>query len=1138
MKRFFLFVAAALLPCLTGRAEAPAFADKTLVVWAAPANLVQRGGSALSLDDNQTHFDGIVFGEVSPGKWMAGSDYYKRTEKRQDAWSAETADSGTFVQLAVVYRGKEVAIYRNEKEIARYAVEAQLTFGKDSVVLMGQRHLAATDHACFAGAIDDARIYDVALAAEQLAALKPNEASNPQPKAWWTFEDGAKDRMGFFPDGKLVGAAHVENGKLILDGRGSSFVAPASAAPALPPPPYASPIHFRPAVGALADTIPLFYKGQYHVFYLHAEEEGTPWEHIVSDDLVHWKELPTALRLNRDDAQGPDGGNMFTGSVIEHQGTYHIFYTGHNPNNPKGMEFVCHATSPDGIAWTKHPEQAFGADGVHYQPKSDFRDPYVFWNEAEQCFWMLLCARHAGSGKPAQGVARSKDLVTWEQIEPLTFDPPLAEGTPECPDAFKCGDTWYLVHSPSAGTTDIRWTKDLRGPWHRPESGAIDTPILYAAKRMTDGKRHVLTGWVRDLDGFRDNGGWRWGGTQSLPREAYGGPNGQLYFKPAAEVVAVFSKLFRETKMTIRSGASAVVEVPDHYMADCRVKLDPGTELTVSFRQQADKARAYRLVVRPGKREAEICGPGFSSKRPCPVDCSKPVKIQAFLQGTILECFINDQYAFSWRAYDLPHGALGLSVEGGSVDVESLQVRLPPGASQAISQTPGFPAFFYPEQRAFGDTFPIYRDGVWHLFAIWMPQFGHFVSKDLVHWEARPPTPFGGCTGSVVEKDGTYYFFYTGGGQQIWLATSKDLENWTPCAGNPLLVGDGKRYDPGYFRDPYVFFEPTEKKWWMLMGSQYVANRKPGEPTGCVALAKSDDLLHWELSDPLWAPRMNAHCDCPQVFHQGDLWYLTYLHNTTRYRTARTLAGPWERPPLASLGTMMAAAGSRPASDGKRWISWPFVFAQTEASDTAPINYGGPLCVPREWVFREDGRIAQRVPVEVVNALHAGPAEGLPLDKAEPVVGEWKLEGGVTARSTAPCGGILRLPNVPADFYLEADLALAKTDMEANVLLGYTGDRFNCYSLSILPRENLIKLRTTDPCEHLTLETLPLALDIGRPIKLRIFRSGSIFEVFIDEQAVLTKRLYRYAASGVGLELRDGGGSFSNLLVRRLAHVP
>ena len=48
--------------------------DKTLVAWVAPANLTQRGGSALTIEKQQGVFDAIVFGEIAPAKWMAASE--------------------------------------------------------------------------------------------------------------------------------------------------------------------------------------------------------------------------------------------------------------------------------------------------------------------------------------------------------------------------------------------------------------------------------------------------------------------------------------------------------------------------------------------------------------------------------------------------------------------------------------------------------------------------------------------------------------------------------------------------------------------------------------------------------------------------------------------------------------------------------------------------------------------------------------------------------------------------------------------------------------------------------------------------------------------------------------------------------
>ena len=453
--------------------------------------------------------------------------------------------------------------------------------------------------------------------------------------------------------------------------------------------PYESPVHFRPDFGRLADTIPFFWEGEYHIFYLRAIDK-VPWEHLVSTDLVHWKELPTAL-VSDGAPDSADGLHMFTGSVTAHEGMFHIFYTGWNPANPAGREWVMHATSPDLITWTKHREHGFRADGAHYQ-NTDFRDPYVFWHEPEQRFWMILCARDATTGKPVQGVANSRDLIRWEQAEPLVLDPPLGEGTPECPDLFQIGDTWYLIHSPSAGTTDMRYAADIRGPYRPPFSPNIDTPILYAAKRMFDGKRHLITGWLRDLNGERDGGEFQWGGTQCIPREVYAGNAGQLCFRPVPEVTAVFTRSVMSLRNQPPLGAGtgtwthdgnslastgpayARFDVPDDYMLRCVVSLSPDAAFSLDFRAQDTPDSGYRLLLRPGQQQAEILGATFNYPRPVPFDANKPVAIQAFVLGPIIECFINDAYAFSCRAYDLRKGGLGLRVEQGAVQVGELEI--------------------------------------------------------------------------------------------------------------------------------------------------------------------------------------------------------------------------------------------------------------------------------------------------------------------------------------------------------------------------------------------------------------------------------------------------------------------------------
>ncbi|RMF90929.1 MAG: LamG domain-containing protein, partial [Planctomycetota bacterium] len=194
-------------PLLAG--EAQPLRDKTLVAWVTPANLEQRGGSVLTIEKPGGVFDAIVFGELAPARWMAGSNLFQRTNRNQNDVAAETAGQDTLVQVAIVYRGREITIYRNGSEYSRYTVKHPETFGTDSHVLMGLRHLdAAPANRYWTGSIDDARIYDRALTAEQIRGLVPNQPSDPQPIAWWDFERGStSDRAGRFAVTTLIGHA-------------------------------------------------------------------------------------------------------------------------------------------------------------------------------------------------------------------------------------------------------------------------------------------------------------------------------------------------------------------------------------------------------------------------------------------------------------------------------------------------------------------------------------------------------------------------------------------------------------------------------------------------------------------------------------------------------------------------------------------------------------------------------------------------------------------------------------------------------------------------------------------------------------------------------------------------------------------
>lgn len=215
----------------TSGAALPELKDRTLVAWASPTDLDQVGAGVLTVEgagDQAGRFDSLVLGEVVPRRWMAGSENLARTQRDQQANAEETAKPGEWVQLAASYSGRRVVLYRNGSLYAEYPIDAPLTLKEGGRVLLGLRHLDRRDDpdAHFRGAIADARVYDVALTAEQIAALRPHEPGDVKPVAWFDFQAGSTaDRAGTLAAGDLEGSARIEGGSLVLDGACSRMAA-------------------------------------------------------------------------------------------------------------------------------------------------------------------------------------------------------------------------------------------------------------------------------------------------------------------------------------------------------------------------------------------------------------------------------------------------------------------------------------------------------------------------------------------------------------------------------------------------------------------------------------------------------------------------------------------------------------------------------------------------------------------------------------------------------------------------------------------------------------------------------------------------------------------------------------------------
>lgn len=153
---------------------AKSLGEKTLEAWVTVADPVQRGGGVITVETGDGRvFDSIVYAEGAPRRWIAGSEFGVRS--RNAGGPAERAKPGDLVHLAIVYRADQsIAVFRNGVPYgAPYVVHGD--GGKirgfeagNARVLLGMRH-SGGGNPFFHGAIEEARLYDRALSAVEMA---------------------------------------------------------------------------------------------------------------------------------------------------------------------------------------------------------------------------------------------------------------------------------------------------------------------------------------------------------------------------------------------------------------------------------------------------------------------------------------------------------------------------------------------------------------------------------------------------------------------------------------------------------------------------------------------------------------------------------------------------------------------------------------------------------------------------------------------------------------------------------------------------------------------------------------------------------------------------------------------------------
>ena len=148
-------------------------ATKTLIAWVSLDDVANSSrGSALTIENNANGdvFDAIVYGEAAEGKWMAGSNFFQRTQNPQEYGTEESVGEPGEVMVAIVYdEDNSITLYRDGELYGSFTQGLLQPFASNSVVQIGPRHGSHND--VFSGFVNEARIYNKALTADEILAV-------------------------------------------------------------------------------------------------------------------------------------------------------------------------------------------------------------------------------------------------------------------------------------------------------------------------------------------------------------------------------------------------------------------------------------------------------------------------------------------------------------------------------------------------------------------------------------------------------------------------------------------------------------------------------------------------------------------------------------------------------------------------------------------------------------------------------------------------------------------------------------------------------------------------------------------------------------------------------------------------------
>lgn len=429
--------------------------------------------------------------------------------------------------------------------------------------------------------------------------------------------------------------------------------------------------HYSPMQGFIGDaTGMVYYKGQYHLFYMydqwhHERRTHKRWGHAVSPDMVHWEEKPPVLDTLVDNRPGSgcgliDWNNSLGLAQPGRERPLIIFYTHYDKGTSIAYSY------DNGESWTRHPSNPVLEGDSH-------RDPLVFWYEPDNS-WRMVRYEDQSPDKKRFSFYKSENLLDWELLSQF-WD------VYECPDFVRLPvensdepDRWVLIDG-----NGTYFVGDFDGTEFTvlPNTGRqrVDHGALYATqswkKTRFGGSPPVQMAWLRyprEFHGTTDpQRRLTWWGQQSFPCSLHLRRDGtaiKLCRRPIEELKNLHES---QGKWLDKNLVPGDVLLSGLEVAPCEIvltaKVSPSATLTLTAGvSEITWSPSSGMVVCDGK------------EAPYNPD-DDTLRLQCLLDRSSIEVFLgNGETTISLPSFDWSQeGKLSLEVSGGDAHIDRLE---------------------------------------------------------------------------------------------------------------------------------------------------------------------------------------------------------------------------------------------------------------------------------------------------------------------------------------------------------------------------------------------------------------------------------------------------------------------------------